>query len=78
MGVLMNIKQLLSQRRLRQVEVAALAGIDLATFNRFLNGWQRLPEKHVSQLAATLGIDENELQLRQPICIPSALEGKNE
>jgi transcriptional regulator with XRE-family HTH domain len=52
----MKIKTYLSQKKLRQIEIASRAGIEPALFSKFCNGWMKLPKKHVAGLCKALNL----------------------
>ena len=59
----MTLKQLLFTKGKRQVEVAKAIGWCPSAFNKFLNGWVRIPEKYQSKLCKELSITKDELLL---------------
>ncbi len=52
------IKIFLTNRNLRQIEIAHQLGIDGSLFNKYVNGWAKLPKKYVPILSKILNLSE--------------------
>jgi transcriptional regulator with XRE-family HTH domain len=57
----MGIKEWISTKGWKQVELAKKAKVNIAQLNKYLNGWEELPKKHQESLCDVLGISTEEL-----------------
>jgi ribosome-binding protein aMBF1 (putative translation factor) len=61
----MKLKDYLAKKRIRQIELAQKINAPVSVINVFINGWKPLPEKHLENLAETLGVTVEELKKRE-------------
>lgn len=58
----MNLKEVLFRKGLRQVEIAKNIGCCPSAFNKFINGWLKLPKKYQDKLCVQLDVTPKELE----------------
>lgn len=56
-----KLKQLLTDRRIRQVELARELRLDPSQLSLYFSGWKRIPEKHLGAIGRVLGLKVTEL-----------------
>ena len=57
----MNLKEILSRRKIKQVELSKATGINVSQINLFVNGWVKLPDRHIERIGLFLGINKQDV-----------------
>lgn len=63
----MNLKDILYRKKIKQVELAKMLGIDPSRISLFINGRRPLPRKYHAKLAEILSVSAEALEKMPPL-----------
>lgn len=57
----MELREYIQFKKIKQIALAKMIGIDSARLSRFLHGWDKLPIRYLAPFCGALGIEKNDL-----------------